>query len=66
MKNNDIQKKGSDHKISRKEALKKAGALALTAATMMVLLPAPAKARESVPDRMPQHGRPGTRPDHGR
>ncbi len=58
MKKNNIQD-SPGKKITRRESLRKAGALTLTTATMMLLMNSPARARDSVPDRMPQHGRPG-------
>lgn len=68
MKSNNINRVSSDkNKITRKEALKKAGCIALTTATMMVLLQTPAKAKPSVPDKMPKHGRPSRPyPDDGK
>jgi len=65
--NNDNRIPADNNKITRREALKKAGFLALTTATMMVLLQTPAKAKPSIPDKMPKHGRPSRPyPDDGK
>ena len=63
MKKENIQD-SPGKKSTRRESLREAAARTLTTATMMLLTNSPARARDSVPDRMPQHGRPGrpTRP----
>lgn len=68
MKSDNTRRITSDKtRITRKEALRKAGCMALTTATMMVLLQTPAKAKPSVPDKMPNHGRPSRPyPDDGK
>jgi hypothetical protein len=52
-KNTDISKKGivstDQKKISRKQAIKKAGLVALSATTMMMLLSTNAQAQASLP-----------------
>ena len=65
--NNDNRIPADNNKITRKEALKKAGFLALTTATMMVLLQTPAKQSRQYPIKLPKHGRPSRPyPDDGR
>ncbi len=50
LKENKLTSKGiNDKKISRKEAIKKTGYVALSAATMMLLLSSPAKGSASSP-----------------
>jgi len=52
-KKGQVQANESEKKISRKEAIKKTGYVALSAATMMLLLSNPAQA-ESSPASLPQ------------
>jgi hypothetical protein len=69
MKKDNTKKDNRGNQVTRREALKKGGVIALTAATMMVLMPTPAKAKQSIPDKMPNHGRPAGRkpyPDDGK
>ncbi len=53
-KNNTPDKKKADKKVmTRKQAIKKAGVLSLTTATMLILMESPAKASASYPTSPP-------------
>ena len=49
-----ISEEVSDKNISRKEAIKKTGYVALSAATMMLLLSSPAKGNTTSPASIPE------------